>query len=187
MLDEGACLLPEQSWYVVAVEPQTERMVKARSDDLQVESFYPISRKLVFRRKGREVERPAMPGYVFVRIGADRFASFGRHLERADGVDHCLGFLGDEDGPEAVGDAVVEALRARQRAGEFDQVRRDGRYLVPRWLKRGARVKVIAGALKGTIGDVWRLTRQGSVAVWVTMMARPTLTELPLDWIARVR
>ena len=186
MLNDDACA--EQSWYVVAVEPQTERLVKQRADDLAIETFYPISRKLTFKgQKAGAVATPAIPGYVFVRIGQARFASFRRHLETPDGVHHCLGFLSDDNGPVDLDDWVVDELKTREQAGEFDQMRRDGRYLVPRWVKRGVRVKVISGALKGTVGDVWRVTRQRSVALWVTMMQRPTLTEVPLDWIARLR
>ena len=181
-----------RDWYVVATEPRTEATVSRRAADLKIETYYPLARQIV-RKRGRRatvelVARgvPAMAGYVFVQ-GEGHFSKFRRDYDSPDAVPHCLGWLSGPDGPEAVPSSVVIEMRQREADGEFDQAEKDGRYWAPRWLKAGVKVRIIGGALKGFAGEVWRLTAKRKVAIWVPMMGRPTLTECPLDWVARAR
>jgi transcription antitermination factor NusG len=184
--------LPDPAWFVLLVEPQSEKRVAARAAVLGLDAFYPISRRLV-RRRGRRFRETilrngaAMPGYVFVRVGAIGFGSFHRDCNAADAVPHCVRFLGDERGPSAIGAEVVTDLRIRQAAGEFDLHARQGRHYAPRWLKPGASVKVVDGPLKGCCGEITRLVRRNIVAVLLLMLGVPRRVEVPLDWVARVK
>jgi transcription antitermination factor NusG len=179
-------------WYCVAVEPQHERSVRDRADDLSIEAYYPTGKRLIRRRgpsRARqlvEVDRPAMPGYVLVRADG-RFPAFRRALDAPDVVPHCLGFLSTEEGPEPIPGAVVDDLKARAEAGDFDQLAGDGRYRAPRWVKPGAKARIVAGPLKDKLAEVLRLTKRGYVAVWVLMLGGPRLIEAPLDWVARLK
>jgi transcription antitermination factor NusG len=184
MLDAAA-----RPWFVVAVEPQAERAVAARTEDLDgIEAYYPTGQRLV-RSRARQrlwevVDKPAMPGYVFVRGG--RFDQFQRQLDTPESVPHCCGFLG-ADGPQPISDQIVSDLRDRQARGDFDSQLRSGRYWAPRWVRGGTRARITGGPLKGHAGEIWRMTRRGFVSIWVTIMGRPSLAEVPLDWVARVR
>lgn len=181
-----------EDWFVVAVEPRAEAAVSSRAEQLDISAYFPLSRKLVRsrrRRRGPELEAkalPAMPGYVFVQ-GELRFAQFGRDCDAPDAVPHCLGWLNGSDGPAAVPGPVIAEIQQREADGEFDSAERAGRYWAPRWLRPGARVRITAGAFAGLMGDVWRMTAQRRVSVWVQMMGAPTLTECPLEWVARSR
>jgi transcription antitermination factor NusG len=181
-----------QDWYVVATEPRAEETVSKRAGDLNIETYYPLARQIV-RRKGRRAtielvprETPAMAGYVFVQ-GSGHFSKFRRDFDAPDAVPHCVGWLCGSDGPERVAPAVVIEMRQREADGEFDQAERDGRYWAPRWMKGGAKVRIIGGAFRGRVGEIWRLTTQRKVAIWLMLMGGPTKVECPLDWVARAR
>jgi transcription antitermination factor NusG len=176
-------------WHVVAVEPSSEGMVSRRAGELGIEAYAPKGTKLVRsrvkRRSGFEARPyPAIPGYVFVRGGQP--SQYRREWERPDTVAHCLGLLG-VDGPEPIPGAVVEGLREREQRGEFNDAAKLGRYVGPRWIRAGKAVRVVEGPLRGSTGRIWRMTRQNMLAIWVLVMGRETLTEVPVDWVARVR
>lgn len=178
------------SWYVVEVEPRAEEAVTKRARDIAATAYYPSGKHIVRRGRTRVIEcgvtKPAMPGYVFV-YGSSHFANFRREFDAPDAVPHCLGWLNGPDGPEPVDARVVDDLKQREADGEFDAALREKRYWAPRWLRAGAKVRITAGAFKGVMGEVWRLTKQRRVAIWVTMMGSPKLTECPLECVARVR
>jgi transcription antitermination factor NusG len=129
--------------------------------------------------------RPAMPGYVFVK--GQHFANFRRDYDAHDAVPRCLGWLNGPDGPEPVAPAVVEDLKQRSADGEFDVLAGEGRYKMPRWVRAGAKVKIVEGAFKGVIGEIWRVTSRRRVAIWVTMLGALTLAECPLESVDRIR
>jgi transcription antitermination factor NusG len=201
LLDDRLC--QDQPWYVVAVEPQSEQRVASRSGDLDIEAYVPTGKALVARRRRKlrileMVDRPAMPGYVFVRGG--RFAQFGREMDAGDAVPHCLGFLKGDEGPEALPASAVAEMQQRQQRGDYDVATQTGRYYAPRWMRAGAAARIVAGPLKGLSGEIWRLTRRlgnprlsgvggrgAMVAIWVRIMGRPTLAELPVDHVVRAR
>jgi transcription antitermination factor NusG len=176
-------------WHVVAVEPSSEGMVSRRADELGIEAYVPKATKLVRTRAKRRVEfesriYPAIPGYVFVKGG--RADQYRREWERPDTVPHCLGLLG-VDGPEPVAAAVVEGLREREQRGDFSAVVKLGRYVGPRWIRTGKPVKVVEGPMRGRTGRIWRMTRLNMLAIWVLVMGRETLTEVPVGWVERAR
>jgi transcription antitermination factor NusG len=180
----------DQSWYVVAVQPRAEEAVSNRAGVLAIDTYYPIGKALGRKSRRKVIEfgakRPAMPGYVFVN-GASHFANFRRDLDAPEAVPHCLGWLSGPEGPEPVAAAVIEDIRQREQDGEFDQAEREGRYWAPRWLRGGVKVRITAGAFIGRSGEVWRLTAKRRVAIWLQMLGAPTMTECPLDWVARCR
>lgn len=178
--------MPDEAWYVVAVTPQAETAVSTRAKDLGIASYFPQGRKLVRVRRQLEVRQtPAMPGYVFV--AGRHFSRFTRHLDAPDAVPHCIGWLSGADGPEPVAPPVVDDIKGREAKGEFDSSNRIGRYWAPRWLKPKAKVRITAGAFAGVVGEVWRMTSARVVAIWVLIMGRPTLTECPIEAVARAR
>ena len=180
MLADDAC------WYVVAVEPHAENAVKTRANCLDITTYFPLARKVAMRRRRLEAcQTPAMPGYVFV-AGA-HFSRFQRHLDAADAVPHCIGWLSGPDGPEPVEPPVVEDLKRREAKGEFDTTEKMGKYWAPRWLKPKVKVKINEGPLSGVSGEVWRMTSARMVAIWVLIMGRPTLTECPVEAVSRAR
>jgi hypothetical protein len=119
-----------------------------------------------------------MPGYVFV--AGEHFSAFTRHLDAADVVPHCIGWLSGPNGPEPVQPPVVEDIKRREQKGEFDSSERIGKYWAPRWLKPRTRVRINAGVFTGMCGEVWRITG-ARVAIWVQMLGGPSLTECPIE------
>jgi transcription antitermination factor NusG len=173
---------------VVAVEPRAEDAVAKRAGEIAITAYYPTGKHRVKRGRVRVIEfaaeRPAMPGYVFVK--GQHFSHFRRDYDAPDAVPRCLGWLTGADGPEPVAPIVVDDLMQRAADGAFDALSRERRYWAPRWMRAGAKAKITAGAFKGFIGEIWRVSNR-RVSIWVTMMGRLTLAECPLDGVERAR
>jgi transcription antitermination factor NusG len=176
-----------EPWYVVAVEPQAEGAVTRRASEIAITAYYPTGKHMVKRGRVRVVEfavdRPAIPGYVFVY--GRHFANFRRDYDAPDAVPRCLGWLTGADGPEPVAPVVIDDLMQRAADGEFDALARQSRYWAPRWIRAGAKVRIIEGAFKGMVGEIWRVTAKQRVAIWVMLMGRLTLAECAVDSVAR--
>src|SRR5438270_11599957 len=69
-------ILPDASvrWYAVYTKPSHEKRVAERLDVREIESFLPLYLSSRRRNNGCKVtlERPLFPGYIFVRLAADR-------------------------------------------------------------------------------------------------------------------
>jgi transcription antitermination factor NusG len=141
-------------WYTLCVNSQAQKWVCERARELEIETYVPMSREPPapnprFPNRSREpVERPLMPGYVFVSLRSSfmfdifqpsdhesdrpeplppdaRAGYFAKWAEPAVGpIWGCLGFLCGPDGPMAVSEAVIEDMRLRERNGEFDSGRK---------------------------------------------------------------
>jgi transcription antitermination factor NusG len=178
-----------ENWYVVAVEPRAEDQVAQRANEIAITAYYPTGKQLVKRGRVKVVEvavdRPAIPGYVFVY--GRHFSNFRRDYDAPDAVPRCLGWLTGADGPEPIKPIVIDDLMQRAADGAFNAVALQSRYWAPRWVRAGAKAKITAGAFAGVIGEIWRVTAHRRVAIWVKMMGALTLAECPLESIDRVR
>ena len=180
-------------WFVLAVEPQQEASVQRRAREVGIEVYYPLARKLVRNPKGRRVplsERvvPAMGGYVFVRLaGHARFDLFRRDFDAPDAIAHCLRWLSGESGPEPLPSGVIEDLRFREFNGQFDEAARVGRYILPRWVVPGAKVRLILGPFAGFPGVILRTVNRRMIRVSVQIMGRASDMEMPLDYLSRLK
>lgn len=180
-------------WFVLAVEPQQEGYVQSRADQLGMEVYYPLARKLVRILHGRRAgyaERilPAMSGYVFVRLAPGaRFDLFRRDFDSPEAVPHCLRWLSGEFGPEPLPDGVIEDIQRREETGQFDEAARVGRYVLPRWVVPGAKVRLIRGPFAGFSGAVLRTVNRQMIRVSVQIMGRASDMEMPLDYLSRLK
>lgn len=154
---------------------------------------------------------PLMPGYVFVSLpsASPRFDLFqpdsdsdrpdplppdarvGDVADQArptvEPIRGCLGFVGSSEGPMPVHEAVIEDMRLREKNGEFDLtgLSEDGRYIVPRWVKRDERVEFIAGPFKGFHGTIVKAVGKSLLRVTTSIFGRQSDTNAPLDWVKR--
>jgi len=125
-----------RQWYVVHCRVNSEQRaaVNLRRQDYEV--WLPMYRKT--RRHARRVEtvlRPLFPRYLFVRLDLSSqpwrpiLSTFGVHTIVADG-----------DGPLAIGDDIIAALRARADSGGVFEIARSA-------LKPGDQVRVQGGPM----------------------------------------
>jgi transcriptional antiterminator RfaH len=119
---------------------------------------------------GRRIEvRPLLfPGYCFVVIELQWHAA-----RWAPGM---LGLIMAGDGPARVPDAVIAELRSRERDGLIELPK-------PPRLKRGDRVRIIAGAFRERLALYDGQTSQERVAVLLQLLGGQHRTVLPASAI----
>lgn len=183
----------------------------------------PQVRKFGRKRVAAEVIRPLMPGYVFVAMptSAPRFDLFQRHepggshpaplppdidagyvADKArptlEPIRGCLGLLSGSEGPRAVSEVIIQSMRDREAAGEFDLVsgpnaligrseatgrHKAGRFMIPKWVKRGVLIKFVDGPFKEFEGTVIKVVGKSLVRVSTSLFGRISEVDAPIDWI----
>lgn len=203
-------------WYVLSVIPHSQLRVCERAKDLGISTYCPMGKMIaIVRHRKVETVRPLMPGYVFVALPAleprfDLFeqadpdssrpipmpadvragyvSDFARPI--VEPIRGCLGFVPDANGARGVvADDVIQSMREREAKGDFDLTGKseDGKYAVPRWVKRGAFVRLTNGPFKGFLGDIDKVVGPQMVRIDVTIFGRTSAATVPMDWIERVR
>ena len=159
-------------WYVVQTQPHAE--CKAQ-EHLRRQGFTTYLPKLIklrrHARKTERVSRPLFPRYMFVLIDS---TYQGWHAIRSTfGVSN---LVGSENGPTAVREGVIEALR--QREGADGHIRFDRPELL-----RGAAVRVLDGAFASCLGLFERMNDKDRVAVLLDFLGRRVRAVLDVESI----
>lgn len=148
-------------WYAVHTHAHGEVRAEENLARQGFESWLPRYRKRR-RHAGREelVLRPLFPRYLFVHVDID--SEQWRPILSTYGV---ASVVGDHNGPYALDDAVVEAIRAR--AGE------DGVFeLGPPRFEPGEKVRITAGPLSDLEGVFQAESDSERVLVLLKLMGR---------------
>ena len=209
-----AVFAPTRRWYVVLVEPSAEAKVAERAGELGIEVYFPRSRRPAIVAPGRkapalkEIERPALPGYVFVALpisnprfdlfqGGNWTPSHNKPIDDPDAtpwvepevapIFGARGFIAIASGPLVIDPAEIVDLRRREREGDFDTVARspDGRRVIPKWIKQGIRIEFTDGPFKGHFGAISKPLGGGLVDVWAQFLASTRLIPCPIDWLRK--
>lgn len=160
-------------WYVVRARPSLE--LKAAEEIAGLGQVAYVSR---YRKEFQHARNKKwsvryyslMPGYLFV-LASD-------HWPRVLGLDSVDSILRSHNGePAPIPDATVQAMRQKQDAGEFDQLRVHGR------VEAGTSVKLTTGALAGFHGPVSSSTDE-HVIMMLQMFGREVAAKVPLDKLA---
>lgn len=187
MIDDAYTIGPsaapaEKRWFVVVTEPRHETQVaheiRETEDGSPREGFDVLNIRLrtieVRRQRKREVDRPLFPGYVFAGL-ARPLAGFSVIHD----IDGTRGILGRYGAPLPVPTAIVDALRAREAAGEFDKT------VLFRWMENmewvvpGIKIRVSEGPFEGLPGVIQRINRgRQHVRAELSIFGRPTAVEL---------
>lgn len=138
-------------WYAVRTATRREALAADGLAEHGFTVFLPLEKRWsLIRRRGKEaVERPLIPGYLFVLCERDDEEEINGH-EAVHAVVTCS----CEDGrvrPIAFPAKAIIDLQADERAGLFDYTRHTRAAYKPR---KGDRVKVVAGTWLNFIGKV---------------------------------
>jgi transcription antitermination factor NusG len=166
-------------WYIVGCRPQSERLASADIVALGQTVYVPCFRKEFHHRRQRKwIKRhyPLWPGYLLILAS--------EHWPRVLDCEHVSRILrsqnfGEESAPIAIGDADVQAIRAAQDAGQFDDLRASRTGLQP-----GDMVKIREGLFSGTAGPV-DTVGDDSIVMLITAMGRELRTIVPLENLAQ--
>ena len=180
---------------------------------MDIGSYYPVGAQLVRAKSGKShsVNRAVMPGYIFIfhdpRLQLDLFTrdpGYREHptsmvdAEIADAVafqarptvhpvNGSLGFLqrSDGTGPVRVGEEIVDELKAREKAGDFDDTVKIGRAYVPRWARPGHRVRIVHGpwkAMGAHIAKIVTVRSNATLLIETAFMGQASVVSCPLAW-----
>ena len=162
-------------WYVVQTQPHAE----GRADEhLRRQGFVTYMPKLLKQRrharKTETVSRPLFPRYMFVLID---HTHQGWHAIRSTfGVSS---LVGGENGPLAVREGIVEALRAQEGADGYFRA-------AARRFAAGTPVRVVDGIFASAIGLFESMSDKDRVAVLLDFLGRRVRVVLEADSIAAV-
>ncbi len=161
------------AWYVVQTRPRDETRAQRHLAQQGFEVYLPcFTKKRRHARRTQMVAAPLFPGYMFTRLdlARDRW----RSINGTVGVNR---LLCHGDRPTPVPDGIVDDLRARE----------DGRGMLPLAsllvLERGARVRIVDGALSDRIGIYERMTDSERIVILLDFLGRAVRIELPRDAI----
>lgn len=163
------------TWAVAFTKPASELMAaQAVIERAGCRSYCPVA-KVILRGnrpgKGAPVMRPLFPRYIFVEIEAGQFVS----ILYARGI---IDLIRDADQrPRTIADEIVEDLRERERAGEFDE---------------GSRERVLATYRPGSevmvdrewgrvVGTLIALDGESRALVLLNMLGRDVRATIGLD------
>ena len=161
------------AWYIVQTRPRDETRAQRHLVRQGFEVYLPrFAKKRRHARRTETVAAPLFPGYLFTRLDMER--DRWRSINGTIGVNRlvCHG-----DRPAPVPDGVVDGLRARE----------DERGMLPLAsllvLERGARVRIVDGALSDRIGIYERMTDSERIVILLDFLGRAVRIELPMDAI----
>ncbi|RVD31435.1 transcription termination/antitermination NusG family protein [Mesorhizobium sp. M4B.F.Ca.ET.017.02.2.1] len=164
-------------WVVVRSKPQMERVAEEEMTKRGMTAYCPTYRYEFKHHRNKKWiirEWPLLRGYLFLR--ADTIDWY--KLTRCKAVQAILRSVGGE--PIGLAPSVIEEIRARQVAGDFDMLRVHGAVV-----KAGLPVKVLEGPLAG-LESVVETVRNGKAAsILVSIFGRQVETTVPLENLGR--
>lgn len=157
------------AWHAIRVKSKCERCVAAGLNGKGYEYFLPLAReRRNWAKRGRNVERVLIPGYVFAQF------DFGRRLPvlTIPGVAH---IVSTASGPCPIPADELAAV---------DLIARAGCAAAP-WPCPvvGEQVQVDAGPLRGLRGTLVEIKAQARVVVSVTLLNRSVAAEVDLNCV----
>jgi transcription antitermination factor NusG len=157
-------------WYAVHTRSRFERKVYDAFLGKNIEAFYPKIQTMS-RRKDRRMKImvPMLPGYVFVKSALGPEEHLG--ILKTAGVVHLIGFKGI---PVPAKDEEISSLMILDGTDRTVQNRT--------FMKKGDRVAVMEGPLKGLVGIYLKHKGQsGKVVVSIELLHRSLVVDIE-DW-----
>ncbi|TPM33722.1 hypothetical protein FJ955_02990 [Mesorhizobium sp. B2-2-2] len=167
----------ESPWVVVRSKPQLEREAEHEITTRGMVAYCPVYRyEFKHHRHKNWIVRefPLFRGYLFMR--SDHIDWY--KLTRCKAVLSILRSVGGE--PIGLAPSLIEEIRARQAAGDFDMLRVHGELVKP-----GQKVKVLEGPLAGLESVVETVRNGKAVNILVSIFGRQVETKVPLEILVR--
>ena len=196
MLDQSRVTL---AWFVLACFPGSEKKITEYAVKRGCECYFPIERRYrppsaPGRVRPRSIDEYNLtPGYLFLRFDEEPLFWLFRPPDDdafppPSGI---IGFLGHRGTPTRISPAIIENLRERECAGEFDYTIKRGRHVLPKAAGVGAPVMIVDGPfanLSGVYprGIVERIKNSFTVSVRVQdyeLLGKKPLIDIPLAFL----
>jgi transcriptional antiterminator RfaH len=160
-------------WYVVQTKPHAESKAQEHLRRQGFTTYLPtMIKSRRHARKTERVSRPLFPCYMFVLI--DRTHQGWHAIRSTFGVSN---LVGSENGPIAVREGIIEAIRQREGADGYFR-------LDPPKLVRGAAVRVLDGVFTSFLGLFECTSDKDRVAVLLNLLGRRVRVVLEAESVA---
>lgn len=151
------------AWYAIYTCSRREKQVARMLGEKEVECFLPL--RIVFRapKRGRKIQLPLFPGYMFVHIALRDRTS----VLQVPGVSRLLTFQGK---PAAIPEAEITALQRLQ----------DERFTAEPYpyLKINSEVTILNGPFQGLRGRVIRKNNRSRIVLSVDLLHRSVAIDM---------
>lgn len=160
-----------KSWYALFTKPRREQQVGEILSEKDIETYVPI---IQVRRRGRTVERPFFPRYMFIRVDFDEVGL--SEVKWTPGLTRIISFGG---APTPVPEAIIETLKER-----LEDIKSGGTYSP---FKKGDKVRIKSGPLQDfdAVFDE-HLSSADRVRILVNMLGNLRRAEIDVGDIERV-
>ncbi|MFQ5859547.1 MAG: transcription termination/antitermination protein NusG [Anaerolineae bacterium] len=161
-----------EAWYALFTKPRCEQQVGEILSAKGIETYVPI---IQVRRRGRNVERPFFPRYMFIRVDFDQVGL--SEVRWTPGLTDIVSFGG---GPTRVPQAIIRRLKKR-----LHELNSGGTYSP---FKHGDKVRIKSGPLRDfeAVFDA-HLSSADRVRVLVNVLGNLTRTEIDVDAIEQLQ
>ncbi len=161
-----------KAWYALFTKPQREYQVSEILAEKDIETYLPLIR---VRRRGRTVERPFFPRYLFAHVNLKEVGL--SQIRWTPGLTDIVHFA---ETPVRVPPEIIEHLKER-----LDEINSDD---VVTSFKKGDKVRIVSGPLRDfeAVFDA-HLSSADRVRVLVDMLGKLTRVEISVDVLEAAR
>ena len=158
--------IDKQKWYVAQIKANGFERAVVNLTRQGFQTFMPMQKKSArHARQLKNVLRPVFPGYLFVQFGAER--GDWRKINSTFGVARLVSF--EKSAPAPVPDSLIAGLQARCDSKDC---------LRPGDLKIGEKVRMVAGAFAGFVGEVENLIGEERIRLLYEFMGQKSRIDI---------
>ena len=162
----------KRNWRAVYTKPRSEKKVAERLEEQGIEVYCPTQITLrQWSDRKKKVSAPGFPSYVFVKVG-ERLKD---EVLQDPGVMNYVYWLGR---PAVIRDEEIEEIRSF--LGELTNAS-----IEVHQIEEGQDVKITAGPLKGTLGNVERVTR-GELFLHLKSLGMIVKAKVRVDTVTKI-
>ena len=173
-------------WFPMRVTYQREMKVKAELDRLEIESFVPMTYKVIDADTNNPCRKlvPAIRNLIFVRSTQERIS----HLKSSNEILEPLRYMIDNTAEEAhtimtIPDRQMQNFMRVASKSDDSVMFLDDESVVG---KEGKRVEIIGGAFEGVIGVIRRVKRCKRVVVEIEGVASVAIAFVPAGLLKEI-
>lgn len=160
-----------ESWYALFTKPRREQQVGEILSEKGIETYVPT---IQVRQRGRIVEKPFFPRYMFMRLDFDDVGL--SEVQWTPGLTRVVSF---GNGPTPVPEVIIDRLKE-----QLEQLRREGVFSP---FRPGDRVRITSGPLRDfeAVFDT-HLSATDRVRILVEFLRSVRRVEIDVDDIERL-
>ena len=163
----------EDKWYALYTRPRAEKLVFARLEEENIETFLPLQKTFrVWSDRKKLVEKPLLPSYIFVKTIKKNFP----RVYRITGV---VKFVSFEGKPVSIPQKQIDNLKLLINSNAEIEVSSEK-------FSPGDNVEVVNGSLVGLTGELIRIGSKNRVVVRIDRLDQNLILKIPKAFLKKV-